>query len=269
MDKYVIPNLRNACKLLKALADGSHNQRVSDLARSVHIPATTALRIVHTLEQEGLVRKDHGELRLGPALIHLGNRALKDTALTEAAQEVLKTLTATTDETAHVAVPCDERALIIAVNDSPHPLRAASRPGTLTDLHCSSTGKVFLAYTHYEQLTRLLPTLSLSRRTKNTLTTQAALRKEISAIRKCGYSVDNEEIHPGVRCVAAPVFNGNGDVIAAIGITAAAARFTPDRTAVIARHVLDSAAALSQRLGYLQPGTNSLNEQRVPTSGRA
>ncbi|MFT3868362.1 MAG: IclR family transcriptional regulator [Nibricoccus sp.] len=250
MDKYVIPNLRNACQLLKALAEGAEPRRVADLARRSGIPATSALRIVHTLEQEGFIRKDRGELRLGPSLIYLGNAALKDTALIQEAQPILQALTAATDETAHVAVPCDQRALIVAVNDSPHPLRAASRPGALTNLHCSSTGKVFLAYTFHDQLEALLPSLNLSKRTKNTITTVAALKKELALIRKQGFSVDNEEIHPGVRCLAAPVTGADGSVVAAIGITAAATRFTKADNNRIAEQVTAVASALARRLGH-------------------
>lgn len=250
MDKYVIPNLRNACQLLKALAHGSEPRRVADLARHIGIPATSALRIVYTLEQEGLVRKDRGELRLGPSLIYLGNAALKDTALIQEAHPILQSLTATTDETAHIAVPCDQKALIVAVNDSPHPLRAASRPGALTDLHCSSTGKIFLAHTFHEQLDRLLPSLNLSKRTKNTITTITALKKELTLVRKQGFSIDNEEIHPGVRCLAAPVTGSNGSVIAAIGITAATTRFTKADTLRMAGYVTAAATALSRRLGH-------------------
>lgn len=250
VDKYVIPNLRNACQILKALAQGSEPHRVADLARSSGIPATSALRIVHTLELEGFIRKDRGELRLGPSLIYLGNAALKDTALIEEAQPILQELTAATDETAHIAVPCDQKALIVAVNDSPHPLRAASRPGALADLHCSSTGKIFLAHIYHDQLDRLLPKLNLSKRTKNTLTTATALQKEVAAIRRQGYSVDNEEIHPGVRCLAAPVTSAHGTVIAAIGITAAATRFTKADNSRIAEHVTAAATRLSRRLGH-------------------
>jgi IclR family acetate operon transcriptional repressor len=252
MEKYVIPNLRNACQLLKALAQGVEPRRVVDLARHSGIPTTSALRIVRTLELEGFVRRDRGELHLGPSLIYLGNAALKDTAIQQEAQSILQELTAATDETAHVAVPCGRQALIVAVNDSMHPLRAASRPGTLADLHCTSTGKIFLAYTFYDELDTLIPRLKLVRKTEKTLTSVSALRKEVASVRKRGYSLDNEEIHAGVRCLAAPVTGGDQSVIAAIGITASAARFSPAHNEKIAAHVLAAAAALSRRLGHLQ-----------------
>jgi DNA-binding IclR family transcriptional regulator len=250
MDKYVIPNLRNACRLLKTLAEGKTEAGVAALARELRIPATTTLRIVHTLEQEGFLRKDQRELHLGPALIFLGSRASGQTDLRQEAAPVLKSLATETDETAHVAIPCDLGTLIVAVCDSPQPLRAASRPGTMADLHCSSTGKTFLAFTHYERLSELLPKLSLSRHTPNTLTSARALKKSIEEIRSQGYSVDNEEFHPGVRCLAAPVRGASGKVVAAIGITAAATRFTPQKNQMVARSVLAAAADLSQRLGY-------------------
>lgn len=249
MEKYVIPNLRNACRLLKALAERNEPLSISNLAKKLHLPATSALRIVCTLELEGFVRRDRGEVRLGPALIYLGGTALKDTEIQREALPVLRTLAEAANETAHVAVPCDRRSLIVAVNDSPHPLRAASRPGTLTDLHCSSTGKVFLAYTFYEDLEEVLPALGLKKYTDKTFVSVNQLRKEIEIIRKLGYGVDDQEFHPGVRCLAAPVYGSSGLVIAAIGITAAATRFQAKDNVRIAKLVKAAADSLSKRLG--------------------
>ena len=251
MEKYVIPNLRNACELLKAVAQGNGHARIADLARDLAIPATSALRIVRTLELEGFIRRDQNSLKLGPSLIYLGTAALGETEINREAQPVLQALARDTDETAHVAVPCDNRSLIVAVCDSPHPLRAASRPGAITDLHCSSTGKIFLSFLYHDKLAEIVKTRPLNRRTPNTITTLSGLRKEIAAIRERGYSLDDEEIHPGVRCVAAPVTGPGNTVVAAIGITASAARFSPKKNAAIASRVREAAAELSRRLGHL------------------
>lgn len=251
MDKYVIPNLRNACRLLRAVAEAKNEINVADLARELRIPATTTLRIVHTLEQEGFLRKDQRQLHLGPVLIHLGNRASGETDVRQEAPPVLQWLAKETQETAHVAIPHDQRTLIVAVCDSPQPLRAASRPGTTAELHCSSTGKTFLAFHHYDHLSELLGRLTLTRHTPNTITTVRGLKEAVEEIRAQGYSVDDEEFHPGVRCLAAPVRNAMGTVVAAIGITAAATRFTSQKNRAIARHVLAAAEQLSRRLGYV------------------
>lgn len=253
-ERYVIPNLRNACRILKLLGRSTEGYKVADIARELKIPVTTTLRIMSTLALEGLARKVDSRFELGPVLIQLGNAALSGTEIRELAQPVLLKLTQATDETAHLAIPCDDRSLIVAVQDSPHPLRAASRPGFLAELHCSSTGKTFLSFLHYERLAELYPAgIKLTKRTPHTRATLAEIRREIETIRKRGYSLDDEEFNPGVRCVAAPVFASDGKVAAAIGITAATVRFTKERIPEMAAHVTAAARELSEHLGYHGP----------------
>lgn len=250
-ERYVIPNLRNACRILKLLGRSTEGYKVADIARELKIPVTTTLRIMSTLTLEGLARKVDSRFELGPVLIQLGNAALSGTEIRELAQPVLLKLTQVTDETAHLAIPCDDRSLIVAVQDSLHPLRAASRPGFLAELHCSSTGKTFLSFLHYERLAELFPSSAKpTKRTPRTLTTLAEIRREIEATRKRGYSLDDEEFNPGVRCLAAPVYASDGKVAAAIGITAATVRFTRERIPEMGAHVMAAARELSEHLGY-------------------
>lgn len=249
-ERYVIPNLRNACRILKLLGSHPEGLKAADLARALGIPVTTTLRIMTTLHLDGFARKSDGRYELGPVLIQLGTAALAGTEIRDLALPVLQRLSATVDETAHLAIPCDDRSLIVAVQDSAHPLRAASRPGYLAELHCSSTGKIFLAYLHADRFAEVLPAESLIARTPHSLTSLAKLKREAELTRSRGYSLDDEEYHPGVRCVAAPVFASDGQVVAAVGITASCVRFTPERIPEMAAIVQASAAELSRLLGY-------------------
>lgn len=252
-ERYVIPNLRNACRILKLLGRSSEGYKVADIARELNLPVTTTLRIMSTLSLEGFARKSEGRFELGSVLIQLGNAALAGTEIRELALPVLQRLTQATDETAHLAIPCDDRSLIVAVQDSAHPLRAASRPGFLAELHCSSTGKLFLAYLHYERLAELYPaSLKLAKRTPHTRTTLPEIRREADATRKRGFSLDDEEFNPGVRCVAAPIYSSDGTVAAAIGITASTVRFTRERIPEMSAIVLSAARELSEHLGHHQ-----------------
>jgi len=256
LERYVIPNLRNACEILKLLGTSKEGFKVADIARTLRLPVTTTLRIMATLQLQGFVRKVEGRFELGPVLIHLGNASLAGTEIREAALPVLQRLTQATEETSHLAIPCDDRALIVAVQDSPHPLRAASRPGYLAELHCSSTGKIFLSFLHAHRLAELCGGKKENiRRTPNTLTTLAEIKRETELTRKRGYSLDNEEYHPGVRCLAAPVFGSDGSVVAAIGITAATVRFTKERIPEFAAKVTAAAADLARSLGYTGQST--------------
>jgi IclR family acetate operon transcriptional repressor len=252
-ERYVIPNLRNACRILKLLGRNPNGLKAADLARDLKIPVTTTLRIMTTLCLEGLARKVEGRFELGPVLIQLGNVALAGTEIRELALPLLQRLTDETDETSHLAIPCDDRALIVAVQDSPHPLRAASRPGFLAELHCSSTGKVFSAYIHRNRIAELFAAATPTARTPLTLTKLADIKKEAELTWKRGYSLDNEEFNPGVRCLAAPVFDSDGTVVAAIGITAATVRFPKERIPEMAAKVRNVANELSRLMGYSEP----------------
>jgi DNA-binding IclR family transcriptional regulator len=254
-ERYVIPNLRNACRILKLLGSRPDGVKIADLGRTLDIPTTTTLRIMTTLHLEGLVRKNSALYELGPVLIQLGNASLAGTEIRTTAIPVLEKLTGQTDETAQLAISCDERALIVAVQDSPHPLRAASRPGFLAELHCSSTGKTLLAFLHYPRLAEFYGKGAArpAKRTPHTLTTLGEIKREIELTRKRGYSVDDEEFAPGIRCLAAPVYASDGTLAAAIGITASTVRFTRERIPEMAGKVQAAATELSRLLGYTAP----------------
>jgi len=253
LERYVVPNLRNACRILKLLGRQLDGLKAAEIARELDIPVTTTLRIMTTLHLEGLARKVGGRYELGPVLIQLGNSALAGTEIREQALPLLLKLTTLTDETSHLAIPCDDRALIVAVQDSPHPLRAASRPGFLAELHCSSTGKVFLAYLHRARIAEILVANAPTARTPQTQTSLGAIRREADLTRKRGFSLDNEEFNPGVRCLAAPVFGSDGTVVAAIGITAATVRLTKERIPEMSAKVRGVAGELSRLMGYTEP----------------
>lgn len=250
MERYVIPNLRNACRVLKHLGREKGRQRVSDIARSLDIPLTSTLRILVSLMTEGLVEKEDAYYRLGPALIQLGTAALSRVEIRSQALPILARLADATDETAHLAIPVDGRSLIVAVHDSPHPLRAASRPGYSAELHCSSTGKVFLAYLYGKTLPAGIVKGRMTRRTPFTKVTVAEIERECEWVRTNGYSVDDEEYHEGVRCIAAPVYGADGTVVAAVGITAATLRLPREKIPERAAEVTTAARELSERIGF-------------------
>lgn len=119
-------------------------------------------------------------------------------------------------------------------------------------MYYSSTGKVFLAWLYRERIAELIAESPPTQRTPLTQTTVATIRKEAVLTRKRGYSLDNEEFNPGVRCLATPVFGPDGRVIAALGITAATLRFTEFRIPEMATKVQSVAAELSQLMGHTE-----------------
>ena len=249
--KYFIPNLANACRVLKWLDTTDKPASVGQIATALKIPRTTVLRIVTTLESEGLVIAHEDGLALGAGLVPLGLHALAGIDLRRAAQPILAQLAKETGETAHVAIPAHGfKALLAEVCQSPNPVRAGAPAGTLVDLYCSSTGKVFLSELYSDHLAEICEMHPPVRHTKHTHITPSALKREITEIRRRGYAVDEEEFAPGVRCIAAPVRDASGATIAALGITGPATRVSSERTEALAKLVRAAALKISLGLGH-------------------
>lgn len=250
MNDYAIPNLTNACRVLKALAAEPEGLLLKELVQRLELPHTSALRIVSTLCSAELLQRNGKRYVLGTGLIPLGQQALARLDIRALARPVLQELSERTQETAHLAMLSGNHSLLVEVVQSPSPIRVGAPAGTQVELHCSAHGKIFLAHGPTENLARLLGLTPLARRTRATLTTLPELQKEFRRIRTQGYALDNEEYFEGIRCLAAPVCNAEGEVTAALGITGATTRFTAARIPEVARQVMAAANALSKKLGY-------------------
>lgn len=250
MPDYVIPNLVNAGRVLKLLAS-EPGLTVLQISRALRVPRTTVIRIASSLVREGLLEADarHG-YSLGPALIYLGMRAMAGVDLAGLAKPLLKRLATKTGETAHLAMLSDEKSLLLEVCQSPLPIRAGAPAGTLADLYCSATGKIFLAWNFEDALPQFFERAHPVSRTQRTITTVERMTKEIALIRRRGYAVDEEEVYDGIRCAAVPIFNSRGHVYLALGITGVIGRFTRSRIPECVAQLKAAATALSDSLGY-------------------
>jgi IclR family acetate operon transcriptional repressor len=250
MNAYAIPNLTNACRVLQALAAEPEGLLLKELVQGLELPHTSALRIVSTLCAADFLQRNGKKYVLGTGLIPLGQQALARLDIRATARPVLQELSEQTQETAHLAMLSGNHSLLVEVVQSPSPIRIGAPAGTQVELHCTAHGKIFLANQSAETLARLLGPMPLPRRTRATLTTLAELEKEFRRIRTRGYALDNEEYFEGIRCLAAPVHNAQGEVTAAMGITGATTRFTTARIPDMAEQVMAAAAAFSKKLGY-------------------
>ncbi len=228
MNKYTIPNLKNACQLLKILGDIEEGLSVTEAAKKLNIPRTSCLRIMSTMEEEGFLEQRGKMYRLGNSVIPLGVNTLERIDLRNLAEPLVKKLSRDTGESAHLAIPADHKSLIIYIQQSLQPMRMASSTGTLIDLHCSSHGKIFLAYL-VDDLKDYMEGIELTQRTGKTFTDIDSLNVELEKIRTQGYSIDNEEYTKGVKCVAAPIFDADEVVVGAVGITAPMVRLSKNQ----------------------------------------
>jgi IclR family acetate operon transcriptional repressor len=249
-DRYRIPSLSKACQALRLMSDAGGVFTPSDLARQLAMPRTTAFRLLRTLVGEGLMEEQDGGYRLGVGMLRLALRTLEGIDVRGKSVPVLRELSQQSGETAHVAVLADDKALLVEVCDSPNPLRVASRAGSLVDLHCSSVGKIFLAWGTPEWRDSILDEIKLPQPNRGLQKSRTEFVQELEQIRTLGYALDDEEYLDGVRCLAVPVYDVAGRVVAAIGITGTTLRFTRGEIPRMIEVVRQAATDLSALLGY-------------------
>lgn len=250
MNNYLIPNLVKACEILSVLAERPEGISAVEVEELVQVPRTTAFRILKTFCSQEMAEKRGSLFFSGPALLKIGLKSLQSSQVRPLSVPFLSDLAVKTDLTAHLAIPSGYQSLILEVHDSPNPVRVASRSGSIVPMHCSSTGKVFFAFRYEEQIKDYFAQISHEKFTDNTIVTVQEMKEEIEQIKKDGYAVDNHEYHEDVYCIAAPVRDSKGQVIAAIGVTGPEMHFSKHNKSEVAQLVKQSADKLSTVLGY-------------------
>lgn len=245
--KYIIPNLKKSCQIIEFITEQEKGFSISEISKALEIPRTSVMRILKTLESEDFVEQVDNEYILGKRLLRVALLTLEKTSLRTVAAPFLHELSELTQETTHLAVLSGNKSLLIDVCDSPNPLRVSSRSGTLVDLYCSSTGKVFLAYA-IEDVDTLYAEMEFVDHTEYTAHDVGRVKKDIEDTLQTGYGFDDEEFRLGVRCVAVPIWGLNKKLVGAIGITAGANALTAKKRGVMVKHIKNIAAKIGDAM---------------------
>lgn len=247
--------------ILDILSELSRPIALGELAQQAGLPKSTVHRLLAILKDAGYVQQDAetDRYQLGIRAMRLGVSALRSHSLLHIAHPHMERLAELTGETVQLAVRDDNRVLALhRVESDRHVIRAAMPNRVRTPLHATAAGKILLAGLPDTELEVLLQRLELQRFTPTTMTDWAALRSEIEAVRGKGYSVDNGENNPDVRCVGVPIRDLNGRVIASLSITMPAARLALANAPQIAALAQATAQEISAQLSpSLRPGALS------------
>jgi len=252
---YTVKSLVKALNILQLLADEEPPYTLTQLSRRLHLHVSTVHRLLVNLVRQGFVEEDpfSGGYQLSYRVLRMGLRVLDRLDFRRAAHPLLRELNRHTLETVHLAVLQDGRAISIEKFDSPQPVGLDARLGGIMPLHCTGTGKTLLAYSSEELFHHVAQSPILPRMTAHTLTGLPQLRRELERIREQGFAVDLEEAVEGLCCVAGPVFNHSGQIVAAFSVAGPATRFAPPRIAELAEVVRETSRQISYRLGYRHP----------------
>jgi DNA-binding IclR family transcriptional regulator len=252
-----VKSLFKMLEVLEAFSSNDPELSVVEIARRTGLPRTTVHRIVDSLRTVGFLEQDasRDRYRLGLKLFELGGNALMNLPLYREAPPFVDTLAKLSGEDVHLCI--FDGTQMVFVNRRNQLAGPHNTVITMENSPCHSTGvgKAALAFQSEAVIERVIRA-GLARFTPNTIVEPKRLKAELAAIRARGYSVDNAEHEPELRCVGAPIRNSTGRVFAAISATGPSRRVTLERVPELARAVMTHAELLSIRLGY-QPGTPS------------
>lgn len=250
VEKYSVPSLARAFEILDMLAMSSVGLNKMDIARSVRIPYSTAFNLLNTMEAHGYVRKEEasGKYFIGLKLLSLGSIPVRDVGLRDTAAPVLEDLVKQLDLTAHLAILDRGEAVYIDKKEPSGFLKINSWIGKRNYVHTSAVGKALIAYRSAAEVEELWKT-GLPKRTSQTITSLRKFKSELAEVVQRGYAVDLEEDEVGGRCLAAPVFDATGGVIAAIGISGIASQAPDERLPTLGEILRERATEVSRRLG--------------------
>jgi DNA-binding IclR family transcriptional regulator len=239
-----VASVARALALLDQLSDSEDGLGVNELARRIGVNASTASRLLATLEAAGMVQREgQGPYRLGVSLLRLAERVLSRLDVGALARPVLVELMERTGETATLSLPGEHEAITVDSVPSRSSVVSMARLGRPSVAHATAVGKVMLAFgggplPRERDLTAL---------TERTITDRAALAAEIAAVRERGYGTVFGEREIDVNAIAAPVWGRTGALAAILGIQAPSSRLE-DPTRLL-RPLREGAHALSRALG--------------------
>jgi DNA-binding IclR family transcriptional regulator len=224
---------------------------VSELSRALNLKKATTHRLLASLRRRDIVAQDPLTRRyhLGMRLWQLGMLALNQVDWIDRARPYLRQLRDETGETTHLAILDEGQVLYIDKVESEHSLRMPSQVGRRLPAHCTGVGKALLAYLTPSALAEVIERHGLASFTPATITERHLLVSELAAVRERGYAVDDEEIEPGLRCIAAAIRGHSGEVTAAISIAGPSSRVRREELDRYADRVVAAARQVSSALG--------------------
>lgn len=244
-----IQSIKRAVDILK-LFEKQPYYRITDIANELSLHKSTAFGIVSTLEHLGLLSQDQktGQYCLGLEVYRLGMHV--DLRIGDACYPSLAKLASQTGETVNLVLPHGTQILYIEKIESPHSMRICTKIGQTLPMFCTAAGKAILSFLPPQKAEAILNETVFVPYTGNTMLSPMQLQEQFAAIREEGYAVDQEELEPGLVCVAIPLLNNVRHPIGAISVSGPVTRMQRAQCLHIRDMLFESRQSIHQALGY-------------------
>lgn len=246
-------SVEKVLQIVEIMAHERQPMRLQDVAAKCDIPASTVLRMLNTLLVYGYVNQDPHSLRYSLSLkfAQIGSRVCEQVSLRDIAHPLLVELSQACQESSCLAVEQERELVYTDVQDGPDSmLKIMQRIGKRAPMHSTGIGKLLLLNYTDQQLDEYIAEKGLPSLTPNTMTTKQALVDKLTEIRRQDYALDDEECELGARCVAAPIRDYTGRIVAGVSVSGPVSRLTMERIAEIVPVVKGTADQISKALAY-------------------
>ena len=241
-----------AVRVMETIAASHVPPQLAEICKAVGLPKPTVFRILSTLETAGLVGREPGSKRYhcGRRLSGLAAEVLLTSPSFAARHAILQELVEQIGETCNLTIPNGGEGMYLDRVEAAWPLRVTLSAGSSVPLHASASGKLFLSHMPRRSRERFLRQSPLIRHTQHTLVEPRILLEELDCIRQQGYATDNEEYLAGTCCLAVPVHNADGRVVAALAMHAPTPRTGLDEAMQFLPAMQAAAGAVARTLDW-------------------
>lgn len=239
--------------ILTFLAENKKPMTLSEISKNVGIPKSSALDIMYTLVEKGMVEVANEEFKtyqLGLYCFHLGTEAVNRNDLQKTAARYLVELSEATGKTVFLSVPRGERVVYVSKIEGSSPVQSACPIGSTNPMYVTGIGKAILAGMSDEEIIKLYGEGPYERRTQRTLGNYEELIEDIRMTRERGYSIDNREGNDYIFCFGAPVYDYTNKVVAGISVVSLVEELTHEDMKTYPDKLKASALEISRKMGY-------------------
>lgn len=248
-----LSSVTTAIHLMKTFTAEDQELGISELAKRLNVAKSTVHRLAGALLDEGLLQQspETGRYSLGVELFSLGSMVRSRLDVTHESKHLLNLLREKTQENVRLAVLERERVVFLHDFEGPQTLRLRSATGQLRPAFCTAEGLCLISGLRQPQLEKFL-TYARPARTEKTVTERDDFLNRVRRVKRQGYAFEDEECDEGTRCVAAPIYNAEGRITAAVGVAGPRLRIKKNQVSKLAPLVMETASEISQRMGYIQ-----------------
>jgi IclR family transcriptional regulator, KDG regulon repressor len=248
----IIQSIDRALRILDLFDEYETELKITEISERMQLHKSTVHSLLKTLQSRNYIEQnaENGKYRLGMKLFERGNLVIRSLDIRTISKKYLIDLSVKTGNTVHLVILDGKEGIYIDKVEGSSATVLYSRIGRRIPVHCSAVGKALVAHKNGVELNEILDGYLYKQHTPNTLTNESAFIAELEKVRSTGYAMDREENEPGITCLAVPIWDHSGSVVAAMSMSQHSASVNDDKMDHTVQMLKEAANKISIELGY-------------------